>query len=573
MSRQESVPAPAAAKGVTTVRTACPLAWLLPGLYAALTVLGLILQRLAGRPEDAVIGLAGDAALSAAILVSSLVGGLLAANRPANPIGWIMSATALVWALQQFCFGYAAYGLLAHPGSLPAAIPVGMLHVMMALLLELGIALLFLLFPDGRLPSARWRPVLWAGLAATAVLVPGWIVEPGPIGNLGVNNPVQVSAALWAILTPLMLAAFLLLFGVVLASVVSVLLRLRRASGEARQQLKWFAYATALMVLGFGLLFFGFDPNLPTDQIAMAVLVVASVAMPAAIAVAIFKYRLYAIDRIINRTIVYGLLTAILGLGYTGGVLLLGQALGRGRSNLAVAGATLAMAAAFQPARRRIQELVDRRFNRRRYDAAQTIQAFSARLRQQVDLEALTAELLAVVDQTMQPIRVSLWLRPCRARHRVGSATRRTVGDALRPSERIQGLLYGQQHRRRQRAERPAARHGEQCAGGRGVVRCLTEDIAVVVAEGVPEAVQLAPGGFQQGPDRLPTVLRLLDQLGPRLGRVAEPDQVQRHCDLLCGSQRRPIFTPSAARGNDHVTGRGLGCYWRAYSSRPAPRS
>ncbi len=344
--------------------------------------------------------------------MSSLVGGLLAANRPANPIGWIMSATALVWALQQFCFGYAAYGLLAHPGSLPAAIPVGMLHVMMALLLELGIALLFLLFPDGRLPSARWRPVLWAGLAATAVLVPGWIVEPGPIGNLGVNNPVQVSAALWAILTPLMLAAFLLLFGVVLASVVSVLLRLRRASGEARQQLKWFAYATALMVLGFGLLFFGFDPNLPTDQIAMAVLVVASVAMPAAIAVAIFKYRLYAIDRIINRTIVYGLLTAILGLGYTGGVLLLGQALGRGRSNLAVAGATLAMAAAFQPARRRIQELVDRRFNRRRYDAAQTIQAFSARLRQQVDLEALTAELLAVVDQTMQPIRVSLWLRP-----------------------------------------------------------------------------------------------------------------------------------------------------------------
>jgi len=412
MSRQESVPAPAAAKGVTTVRTACPLAWLLPGLYAALTVLGLVLQRLAGRPEDAVIGLAGDAALSAAILVSSLVGGLLAANRPANPIGWIMSATALVWALQQFCFGYAAYGLLAHPGSLPAAIPVGMLHVMMALLLELGIALLFLLFPDGRLPSARWRPVLWAGLAATAVLVPGWIVEPGPIGNLGVNNPVQVSAALWATLSPLMLAAFLLLFGVVLASVVSVLLRLRRASGEARQQLKWFAYATALMVLGFGLLFFGFDPNLPTDQIAMAVLVVASVAMPAAVAVAIFKYRLYAIDRIINRTIVYGLLTAILGLGYTGGVLLLGQALGRGRSNLAVAGATLAMAAAFQPARRRIQELVDRRFNRRRYDAAQTIQAFSARLRQQVDLEALTAELLAVVDQTMQPTRVSLWLRP-----------------------------------------------------------------------------------------------------------------------------------------------------------------
>jgi hypothetical protein len=412
VSRQGTIPASTAAKGVTTVRTACPLAWLLPGLYTALTVLGLVLQRLAGRPEDAVIGLAGDAALSSTILAWSLVGSLLAARLPSHPIGWIMSATALVWALQQCSFGYAAYGLLAHPGSLPAAIPVGMLYVAMTLLLELGIALLFLLFPAGRLPSARWRPVLWMGLAATAVLVLAGIVDPGPIGNLGVNNPIQVGAAVRGILTPLYLAAFFLLFAVLLASVVSLLLRLRHARGEAREQLKWFAYATALVPLGFGLLFFGFDPNLPTDQIAMAVLVVASVAMPVAVAVAIFKYRLYAIDHIINRTIVYGLLTAILGLGYTGGVLLLGQALGQGRSNLAVAGATLAMAAAFQPARRRIQELVDQRFNRRRYDAAQTIAVFSGRLRQQVDLEALTAELLAVVDQTMQPTRVSLWLRP-----------------------------------------------------------------------------------------------------------------------------------------------------------------
>jgi hypothetical protein len=412
MSRQGSVPAPVAATSVTTVRTACPLAWLLPGLYAALTVSGLVLQRLAGRPEDPAMGLAGEAALSAAIGVWSLVGGLLAAHRPANPIGWIMGATALVWALQQFCFGYAAYGLLAHPRSLPAAIHMALLYVTMVLLFELGIALLFLLFPDGRLPSARWRPVLWAGLVAGAVMVPAAITDPRPIGNLGIRSPIQIGAALQAILAPLFLVAFFVLFAVLLASVVSLWLRLRRARGEARQQLKWFAYATALVPVGFGLLFFGFDPNLPTDQLAMAVLVVAAVAMPVAVAVAIFKYRLYAIDRIINRTIVYGLLSATLGLGYTGAILLLGQALGRGRSSLAVAVATLAMAAVFQPARRRIQEMVDRRFNRRRHDAAKTIEAFSVRLRQQVDLDTLTAELLAVVKQTMEPTSVSLWLRP-----------------------------------------------------------------------------------------------------------------------------------------------------------------
>ncbi len=412
VSRKRSVPVPVAARGVTTVHRGCPLAWLLPGLYVALTVSGLVLQRLAGRPEDPVTGLAGEAALSAAIGVWSLAGGLLAAHRPANPIGWIMSATALVWALQQFCFGYAAYGLLAHPGSLPAATSMALLYVTMVLLFELGVALLFLLFPDGRLPSARWRPVLWAGLVATAGLVPGGITDPRPIGYLGVRSPLQVGAALRAILAPLFMVAFFVLFAVLLASVVSVVLRLRRARGEARQQLKWFAYATALVPVGFGLLFFGFDPDLPTDQIAMAVLVVAAVAMPVAMAIAIFKYRLYAIDRIINRTIVYGLLSAILGLGYTGAVLLLGQALGRGRSSLAVAVATLAMAALFQPARRQVQQVVDRRFNRRRYDAAKTIQAFSVRLREQVDLDTLTAQLLAVVTQTMEPTSVSLWLRP-----------------------------------------------------------------------------------------------------------------------------------------------------------------
>jgi hypothetical protein len=382
------------------------------------------------------MGLTGEAALSAAIGVWSLTGGLLAAHRPANPIGWIMGTTALIWALQQFCFGYAAYGLLARPGSLPAAISMALLYVTMVLLFELGIALLFLLFPDGRLPSARWRPVLWAGLVAGAAMVPAAITDPRPIGNLGVPSPIQVGTALHAILTPLFLVAFFVLFTVLLASVGSVLLRFRGAHGEARQQLKWFASATALVPVGFGLLFFGFDPNLPTDQIAMAVLVVAAVAMPVAVAVAIFKYRLYAIDRIINRTIVYGLLSAILGLAYTGAILLLGQALGRGRSSLAVAGATLAVAAVFQPARRQVQNTVDRRFNRRRYDAAKTIEAFSVRLRQQVDLDTLTAELLAVVSQTMEPTSVSLWLRPPQGPYLYSSARHRPQPSSAKLSGR-----------------------------------------------------------------------------------------------------------------------------------------
>jgi hypothetical protein len=412
VNQQGAVPAPGAAKGVTTVSRDRPLAWLLPGLYGTLTVLGLVLQALAGRPNDPTMGLAGDAAQSAATGVSSLAGGLLAARRPANPIGWLLCGITLGWALQEFSFGYATYGLLAHPGSLPAAAPMTLLHVTMEPLILVGAALLFLLFPDGRLPSPRWRPVLWAGLVATAVQVPGVITDPHPIGNLGVRSPIQVDPALHRILTSVAGVAFLLLLVVLLAAVVSLWLRLRRARGEVRQQLKWFAYATALLPLGYGLTIFSVDPNLPTRQIGAALVLVAAVAIPLAVAVAVLKYRLYDIDRIINRTLVYGLLTAILALGYTGAVLLLGQALGRGRSNLAVAGATLAMAALVQPARRRVQEMVDRRFNRRRYDAAKTIQAFSVRLRAQVDLDTLTAELLAVINQTMEPTSVSLWLRP-----------------------------------------------------------------------------------------------------------------------------------------------------------------
>jgi hypothetical protein len=194
-----------------------------------------------------------------------------------------------------------------------------------------------------------------------------------------------------------------------IAACASLVLRFRRARGEERQQLKWFAYAASLMVVALLV-----GPLLvPAGGDLIAALTIAL--LPVAAGIAILRYRLYDIDRLINRTLVYGLLTAILGLGYAATVLVLGQVfggIGGEPPGWAVAGVTLAVAALFQPARRRIQQVVDRRFNRRRYDAAKTVEAFSTRLREQVDLDTLSAELLAVVDQTVQPTIVSLWLRP-----------------------------------------------------------------------------------------------------------------------------------------------------------------
>jgi uncharacterized membrane protein len=198
-----------------------------------------------------------------------------------------------------------------------------------------------------------------------------------------------------------------------LASVVALLLRFRRSRGVERQQLKWFAFAGAVTFAGLVLLLFPSQYGW-LGPVNLLVALPILVSMPVAAGVAILRYRLYDIDRLINRTLVYGLLTALLGGVYAAVVLLLGQlfgGIGAEPPSWLVAGATLAVAALFQPARRRIQQVVDRRFNRRRYNAARTVEAFSARLRDQIDLDTLTVELLAVVDQTMQPTRSSLWLR------------------------------------------------------------------------------------------------------------------------------------------------------------------
>jgi hypothetical protein len=339
------------------------------------------------------------------------VGAVIVARRPRNPVGWLCCAVGLLLGPAFLGQDYAWYTLVYAPGSLPAGQVMAWLgqwpwRVALGLL-----AFLLLLFPSGRLVSARWRPVAWAAAAGT-VLYGLWAAfAPEPLEAAGLErltNPLGVRGA-EALFQVLQAAAALLLVATVLAA-ASMVVRFRRARGEERQQLKWFTYAAVLSVLVW-LLFIvtGVVDRLPA-ALGIPVLLVWLVAVPASIGIAMLRYRLYDIDRLINRTLVYGLLTALLGGTYAGVVLVLGQLLGRS-SSLAVAVATLTIAAAFQPARRRIQAAVDRRFNRRRYDAATMIEAFSARLREEIDLDSLSAELLAVVDQTMEPTTVSLWLR------------------------------------------------------------------------------------------------------------------------------------------------------------------
>jgi hypothetical protein len=268
-----------------------------------------------------------------------------------------------------------------------------------------------LLFPTGRLLSSRWRPVVWLAGAATAALtlLSALQADLSTVADHPIANPIGVAAVESPEESTVGAALLILLVLLAALAVGSLVLRFRRSRGEERQQLKWFTYAVALLVPLTVLS--DFLPN-TVGNFAFSLPIVF---VPVAAGIAILRYRLYDIDRIINRTLVYGLLTAILGLVYAGAVLVLGQVfggVGRDPPSWPVAGATLAAAALFQPARRRIQAVVDRRFNRRRYDAVQTVEAFSARLRDEVDLATLSDELLAVVDQTMQPSAASLWLRP-----------------------------------------------------------------------------------------------------------------------------------------------------------------
>jgi hypothetical protein len=354
-----------------------------------------------------------DSSLLLAFAAFMGVGAVIVAHRPGNAVGWIFSAIGLLTATGVVAAEYAAYVSRTRPGSAPGMV-LAAAYNSWWWYPTLALVLVFtpLLFPTGRLLSARWRPVAVAAAVGTATIIALSVLQPtfqdedhpvrNPIGIAGIPDP--EAGALGAVLFGLLLLCSV-------AAVLSVVLRFRRSRGVERQQLKWFTYAAALM----GVFLLLADYLFPQSFVVELLYGLAVALVPVAAGVAVLRYRLYDIDRLVNRTLVYGALTALLGAGYAGAVLVLGQlsgGVGRDPPSWAVAGATLAVAALFQPARRRTQAVVDRRFNRRKYDAAETIQAFSSRLRDQIDLDTLAAELIAVVDQTMEPTRVSLWLRP-----------------------------------------------------------------------------------------------------------------------------------------------------------------
>jgi len=336
----------------------------------------------------------------------AVVGVLVASRRPRNPIGWLFLVFGVVAAFTSFGDRYASYALVEHPGSLPggnwvAWLSSGIWHPAFGFFV-----FAFLLFPNGRLPSARWRPVAW--IAAANYLMGGvlgllWgplFGEFFPYADFPFRLPGNAIA-------DVMFSAFLLVnFGLLALSAVSLVLRLRRAVGVERQQLKWFVYAVALFAL-----------VAPSSVFVLGdgrVLVVLLPLVPIAAGIAILRHRLYDIDVVINRTLVYGALTVTLILVYAGCVVSLQyvfRALSGGSSQLTIVASTLAIAALFNPLRRRVQAGIDRLFYRQKYDAAKTLEAYSARLRDETDLDNLGDGLVSVVRDTVQPAHVSMWLR------------------------------------------------------------------------------------------------------------------------------------------------------------------
>jgi hypothetical protein len=350
-------------------------------------------------------------------VIDVTVGAIVASRRPENPVGWLLLLSGLAISMNHFSAQYAIYALLAQPDALPAGEVLAWIASWL-LPLYAGLQVFyFLLFPTGRLPSRSWRWLAWATVAFILVEVILSAFSSGAyLGSLGpIRNPLGIEG-LTNVYKVLLYAISPLLYG---AAALSLLMRLRRAVGVERQQLKWFAYSAAIFALGIVLIVIPLYIETPSwyELAATAIFTAAGTAITVSIGIAILRYRLYEIDTLINRTLVYGALTAALAGVYFGGVTAT-QAVFRAftgqeeQPQLAVVVSTLVIAALFTPLRSRIQRFIDRRFYRRKYDAAKTLQAFSAKLRDETDLDALSGDLVGVVRETMQPAHVPLWLRP-----------------------------------------------------------------------------------------------------------------------------------------------------------------
>jgi hypothetical protein len=386
--------------------SAARLAWPVWGLSTALLAFVLL------SPRTEENGLAILLPLATGAMAWSTVGALVVSRRPGNPVGWVLWAMGLCSAVALAAGQYASYALLGRQGAWPGA---GLLALISSWIWVPIIGLLIfllLLFPNGRLPSRRWRPVAWLGGVVIAVGATTEALVPGPIDGLEpLRNPFGMEGAegTLALLATVSQAAAAVLL---LAAVASLFARLLRAGGEERQQVKWLAYAATVLAAAFFLS--SVSGAISASWVGFVLSMVGFLGIPAAVGIAVLRYRLFDIDVVINRTLVYVLLTAALVVIYVGGVVLIQsvfRALTGQGSQLAVVASTLAIAALFRPLRRRVQEFIDRRFYRRKYDAVRTLEAFSRRLRDEVDLETLGDDLVTVARETMQPSHVSLWLR------------------------------------------------------------------------------------------------------------------------------------------------------------------
>jgi hypothetical protein len=404
-----------------SARVAAWLTWSLCALYVALAVASLILALLNGRTLGEILIGPGIGTFAILTVSFSVVGALIASHRPENSIGWIFLAVGFFYGLLSAGDEYAIYALLTNPGALPLGAEASWLG-QWVWAPGLGLILVFLplLFPDGHPTSYRWRPVAWLGglsigLAVVSSAILLW-PERGPALLLGDESPSHVlDVILLFAAVPMMLLAGL-------GAVISLLVRFRRARGDERQQIKWFASAAALTFVWILVIevfeeLISIEGGVPAAILAFTSASVSLVipSIPIATGIAILRYRLYEIDVLINRTLVYGALTVLLSAAYTGGVVGL-QAFFRAftgqESTLAVVASTLAIAALFGPLRRRMQAFVDSHFYRRKYDAAKTLAAFNSRLRDETNLDALSKDLVGVARDTLQPVHVALWLRP-----------------------------------------------------------------------------------------------------------------------------------------------------------------
>jgi hypothetical protein len=396
-------------------RTAFWLAWGTWVLYVIIAIVTLLLQI-----RDDPSSWLGDLFDALILLAFATVGSLIALRRPQNPIGWLFCISTLLWALGNMLQEYTTYALITVPGSLPAGALMGVLgHWIGGIGWFLMLTFLLLLFPNGHLPSPRWRFLAWLITVLLAVYTITFLLSPYPYANsaidprlAAVRNPMGIGAAN-DLFDQLAGNLPLALFPTILACIVSVFLRFRRARGIERQQLKWFTYGLAISILMLIIILiavFTTPSGGPSTLFYLAV-----VCIPISAGIAMLRYRLYDIDVLINRTLVYGLLTATLLVVYLvlvfGGQHLLASLLGPNNAVVLVV-STLIVAALFQPLHRRVQQLVDRRFYRSKYDAAQVVARFNETLRQEVNLDQLCAQLLTIVQETVQPTHLSLWLRP-----------------------------------------------------------------------------------------------------------------------------------------------------------------